>query len=257
MAINCERLNALKKPDHDSAYEFTTLSMETSAIASQLQKHGYGEHSSGRTMPRIGIPLLDIGVPYAEVVPGPTAESTAIAAVVSSKNSMDFPRLLDHTERFAYFAGYSVRSLFKGPETLTAIEALIGRGGQLRILLCDPSSAAVAARATAPVYADDARLRSDINKSIEHFGDLRKRIEAHFGDAAARFQLRLTAQLPPCAYFIVDDLCFTSLYTMGLSGGSGPTVVFQPGRAQVSYYDILLSDFVLAWDGALQPVVYA
>jgi hypothetical protein len=184
-------------------------------------------------------------------LPQDVSHATGIAAVISSKNVIDFPRLLTGCRRLAYFAGYSERALFARAPTVAAIEKLIENGRELRILLTHPESAAVTARSAAPLYTEENPLAEEIRRSLKAFGELRDRLVGRVGATVSdRCRIRVTKQLPACAYFFIDHHCFTSLYTQSLSGGSGPSMVYEPGVGRVTYYDILMQDFNAAWDTA-------
>lgn len=115
---------------------------------------------------------------------------------------IDFPRLLTGCRRLAYFAGYSERALFARAPTVAAMEKLIEEGRDLRILLTDLDAAAVLARSAAPLYTEENRLPEEIRRSVAAFDQLRERLVGRVGVTARdRCRLRLTKQLPACAFF--------------------------------------------------------
>lgn len=246
---NCVAIARLREPKQETETEYTMLAFEIAAIARQLQAWSYTNAAPASSSRDGQIPLAGVPVGEAKFFSADARKISGAVAVLTSKNIIDFPRLLGQCS-FAFFSGYSERSLFTRPETLDAIEQLLSRGGEFRLLLCHPDSDAVRSRSSALVYENKERLRTDIINSIAAFDAFRKRIGGTLGaEALRRCELRLTDQQPPCAYFFVDQYCFTSLYTSTLSGGSGQTIVFEPGADEVvSHYDLLMREFTKLWE---------
>jgi hypothetical protein len=71
---------------------------------------------------------------------------------------------------------------------------------------------------------------------------------------AQNFRLRLMLTIPPCSYFIVDDYCYVSLYSLRLSGGSGPCMIFKNSMEPNAYFAVLLQEFQLTWELASNDV---
>jgi hypothetical protein len=125
-------------------------------------------------------------------------------------------------------------------------------GADVRVLVCDPQSIAAAARAEAIAYSGPRDLTGDIQQTVREFELFRQslRDESIGGEAYDRCKLRLASTIPSSSYFILDDLCYVSLYSLRLTGGTGPCLVFKSRPGEVNaYFTILLQDFRLAWDG--------
>jgi hypothetical protein len=248
-----EQLSATS--EESTTPDYLILQAEEAALATQLQQWSYRLQrtpvgSSNRKVLVNQVPLVNIPMTpldYADEING---TRSGLRVVVSSKNLLDFPAILGECRNRAYFAGYSQRSLLLSEQNRVALRHAISAGADLRILLANPSAPAAIARATSLAYSTPSDLTDDIHQTQRAF----EQFYAFMGGVlqadllSTRCRLRLTNAIPPCSYFIVDDLCYVSLYSLRLTGGSGPCLIFRADEDGPSaYFSILLQEFRLAW----------
>src|SRR5262249_11806867 len=160
-------------------------------ISRQLQVWSY-EQPSKTVVDRI--PLVESSIGSSDVMSPGTKRATGLVAVGSSKNAIDFPPLPFPPSPVSDFCAYSAPSFFRYEATLAALTDFVDHGGELRILLCDPESQAVAARSSASIYdRASGRLHGDITGSAEAFRVLQEQMIARFGTkAASSCRMRMT-----------------------------------------------------------------
>jgi hypothetical protein len=224
------------------SFEYLVRQIEVANLSVTLKHWGYESHDRTSHSPhQKGI--LDERVPlsavpmtaldFADEFVGPATHASGLRAVLSSKHLIDLPSLLAACRERAYFAGYSQRSL----------------------LLNDQNRFALRARAMSMAYSSKKDLRDNIRQTLIAFNDFARHIgePSSTSSATNNCELRFTQTIPPCSYFILDDLCFVSLYSARLTGGMGPCLIFEAGLDTPNmYFSVLLQEFRLAWkDGTL------
>lgn len=244
-----------KDSDERTTAEYVMLQSEEASIATQLQQVSYsqaaalsvpGERRVVASIPLVAVPLTPVD--YAEEIPESISRRSGLVAIISSKNHLDFPALIAACRKRVYFSGYSQRSLLRTVQNRMGLQTALSAGAEVRVLLCDPESKAAAARADALAYSNPRDLTSDIRNTLRDFNEFRESLPREDG-SCDRCQVRLTATIPSSAYFILDDLCYVSLYSLRLTGGMGPCLVFKNDPDEVNaYFFILLQDFQLAWE---------
>ena len=257
-----EQLQALSATsDEATTPEYVILQAEEAAISTQLQQYSYNtvrqrkkhaaKHMLAGVIPLASLPSTKLD--YAEEVTDVALSRSGLVAVLSSKNLIDFPALLAGCKDRAYFMGYSQRSLFQNQPTSEAVVKALGNGADFKVLLVNPSSEVTIARAKSLAYTSYEDLIADINYTRGAFKAFLGELSAQqqFALSKPSCELRLMSTIPPCSYFIIDDLCYVSLYSLRLSGGSGPCLVFRNDPMEPNaYFAILLQEFQLAWDGS-------
>lgn len=254
-----DRLHALSATSNEATTpEYVMLQTEEATISTQLQQYSYVLRERSKTfaqpllagaLPLASLPSTEVD--YAEEVTDTATYRSGLVAVLSSKNLIDFPTLLASFRHRAYFMGYSQKSLLKSQQIKEALLKSLENGTDIRILLVSPDSEVTMARARSLAHVSHEDLLADIEFTRNAF----KSFLAQLPEAQEKnqnFGLRLMSTIPPCSYFIIDDLCYVSLYSLRLSGGSGPCLVFKEDPMEPNaYFAILLQEFQLTWEGAL------
>lgn len=251
-----EKLNALSATsDEATTTQYVILQTEEAAISTQLQQYSYFISQRTRITPSYvvagGVPLVkipDTKLEFLEEYPK-TDSRSGLVAILSSKNLIDIPALIRTSETRAYFAGYSQRSLFQSQPTQAAIIESHKKGVDFKVLLVHPDSEATRARSQSLAYSEPLNLVQDILSTRSAYKEFKKSVPVL--QKGSNLSLRLTSFIPPCSFFIIDDLCFVSLYSIRLSGGSGPCLVFKNDPSEPNaYFAVLLQEFHLIWDRA-------
>src|SRR5438045_3858072 len=128
--------------------------------------------------------------------------------------------------------------MFTRKDNVEAMTAALRKHVDIKILVVHPDSPAAALRSREPVYQDATKLIQDIRDTIllaNRFLNDNPIVATAFKDGI--FDVRATLRVPYCSYFIVDDLCYVSLYSRLLSGSSAPAFVFMVMQSdQTGYY---------------------
>lgn len=243
--------------------EFVMLSAEVAALTTQLQMLHYTERTPrSRAADCGGIPLISLRsstLDYAEVMPSSVRARSGLRGILSSKNVIDLPVLIQGTSNRLWFAGYSQRLLFKISAIRTALKAAVAKGVDVRILLVDPYSAAALARGRSEVYERTSNLSSDILETCSACAELVRELrEESVAETNEQFQveLRLCQEVLSSSYFFADDICICSLYSSSIRGGSGTAFVFGSSSLQpTGYFQVLLRDFQNAWGQSKRGVL--
>jgi hypothetical protein len=242
-----------------TATDVTILSMELSNIELQLGRHeenlGPGHLATRLDIGEGSIPLNFSSEKQAFSVARDTDDlirEIGLVAALRTKDMIKVSAVIRGARRLVWFAGYSNRLTFETSDNRTALAQAIGRGADFRALLCNPDSAVVSIRAAEPVYPDTEKLIRDIKASLSSAANFYDQVYSTIsGKSRGPFGVRLSSSIPPCSYFLIDDLCYVSLYTSRMSGGLAPAFVFrsaEPGR--VGFYEILREEFLQAWASA-------
>lgn len=256
LIADLQALNAT--PNEHTTPDYLILQAAEASLSTLLQQWNYEKDAVPPPEVQIvaGIPLVAIpltSVDYAVEVMGQPAERSGLVAIISSKNRLDFPGMIAACRERVYFAGYSQRSLMLSEGNRLALGTALQAGADVHVLVCDPNSRAAAARAEAIAYSGLRDLTGDILQTIREFENFRESL-LHMADGEEQYercQIRMSTTIPSSSYFILDDLCYVSLYSLRLTGGTGPCLVFQNRPDEVNaYFGILLQDFRLAWDGS-------
>ena len=98
-----------------------------------------------------------------------------------------------------------------------------------------------------PLYESPDYFISTINDIIGHGLDFYKQIEQELGESRAkeRFQFKQSSRSPRWSYFIVDDTCYISFYSIKTSGSAAPCFVFR-GLPNVmnNYFHVIRQEFL-------------
>lgn len=250
LAAKIAELNA--GTSEETALDLVVLSIELANIELQLGRvDSEGAATTAETFLEVSgveIPLRPSSERQAFSVTADSQdvlEQTGIAGVLRTKECLDIPRLIDSATRRVYFAGFSNHLTFERAENVEALCGALSRGVEVKVLICDPTSPIAEARASEPVYADPGELFREIDRSVAAARDfwLRKCRDLSL-ESRGPFEVRLTGSVPPCSYFLADDLCVASFYTGRLSGNVAPSLLFVPtGGRSVGLFEILLDEF--------------
>jgi hypothetical protein len=250
-----ERLLASKEDysDDSATARWVDLSLQVSALDLQLGQHAQESASSSPSAeptPSKQRILLRKGA-LAGDGEGPI-NPVGFLSGVRNKEEIDIASMIAASKKIVRFAGYSQKYTFALPDNLSAIEAAAERGVSLQFLISDPAAAATLVRANAQLYSTSTELITDIEDSIGHYARFIAHLRAGGKDhIGSRIEMRLTDSIYPCSYFVIDDLCFVSLYMQRLSGSLGPCLVFEDeGGSEVGYYHLLLQEFAVVFASA-------
>jgi hypothetical protein len=235
------------------------LSLEIASIDGQLgtfeEAFGNRKNSNHDAMlvsgmvplkPSTETQLYEIPVPKGKAM----ARSFGLVAMLRGKDDVDIPKLIRSSQADVWFCGYSQKLTFQLEDNKTAILDAAGRGVRLRFLIVDPRSQAAAVRALHPVYDDKDELFRDISMTRGSFLAFLNEYElARTSFKNGLLSMRYIATIPACSYFIVDQMCFASLYTQRLTGTSAPCFIFSSAPEGYSgYYEMLREDFKEAFE---------
>jgi len=249
-------------PDYEreeAAGEIVYLSVELASIDLQLGtfEDTLGQDRSAREQAHVELGGVNVPLKPSARVAGALAvvtheqNSVGLVATVRNKEDIDISELITGSKSIVWFAGYSQKLTFQLPENRTAIAEACRRGVGLKFLITDPTSHAAIVRASLPVYPDGSDLIHDIHTAISNFTKLvTEESLGPSGRCAGEVALRMTMSPPPCSYFLIDNLCFMSIYSHHLTGTAAPCLVFSerdPGN--VGYYELLREEFRAAFEG--------
>lgn len=235
----------------DKTDELLLLQHEYSSLAIQLNEAHWipspRYHEPILSAMRIPIKAMnDQQLDYACVVPDSVSVRCGLIAFISSKNLLDFPKLLSASTEQIAFGGYSNRPLFLNERNIIALETAIRAGTRVSVMVIDPASDSARMRAEEPIYDDPAHFFADIQHTIAEGRKFFERICKTLGEEIAneRFSLRSSKRIPRTSYFIVDDTCYLSFYSISLTGSAAPCFVFRrlPGVAN-NYFHVVQKDF--------------
>jgi hypothetical protein len=249
-----EKLLASKEDysDDSATARWVDLSLQVSALDLQLGQHA--QEASGSPAPEVSAVsqhriLLRNGASAGDG--DGQINPVGFLSGVRNKEEIDIAGMIAASTQIVRFSGYSQKYTFALLDNLSAIEAAAERGVSLQFLISDPAAAATLVRANAKLYSTSTELITDIEDTIDHY----VRFIAHLGaigdHVASQVEMRLTDSIHPCSYFIIDDLCFVSLYMQRLSGSLGPCLVFgDEGGSEVGYYHLLLQEFAATFSSS-------
>jgi len=183
---------------------------------------------------------------FAIAMPNDVISTTGLVAFLSSKNLLDFPQLIRKGREFVELGGYSQGPLFKNPSNIDALQQLAKSSCKIRILVVDPDSDSARLRSLEPVYRSPESFLSAIHDTINGSREFYENLSSRLGETHATeyFEIRKTARVPPWSYFIIDDICYVSLYSRLLTGIKGPCLVFKSTPGVVNnYYQLMRQDF--------------
>jgi hypothetical protein len=177
--------------------------------------------------------------------PNALIEQTGLVGVARTKEAIKIADLIERAQRFVWFAGYSNRLTFEIKANRDALLQALTRGIDFRAILCHPDSPVVSIRAAEPVYADNHELIRDIRASLDHATSFWVQASAVLeAKCLESFRVRLVRSIPPCSYFIIDDLCYAGFYTSRMSGGLAPSFLFKSAElGQIGFYETLMEEF--------------
>jgi len=248
-----KRLTELDSDNQETLPEYIMLSAEVAALWLQLQETHYA--TTKRTGAKLvaEIPLVSLApsaLDYAEEMTSSVEARSGLRAILSSKNMIDLPALLDTAISRLWFAGYSERLLFSIPAVRSSLMEAALRPVDIRILLVHPDSPAAQARRLSEAYAKPSDLFEDIATTIKGFEEFELELRASAADKSVPVHcaLCLSHSMLSSSFFFVDDLCIASLYSAHLTGGAGAALVFRSSSVQPKgYFQVLLREFQSAW----------
>ena len=253
-----KQFNNIEKQVHNLTkhWEKTTelLKLQNEYTSLSIQLRSVGRLSSSPTLEpslqKLKIPVKQprtSGFEYACATSQSVASISGLIAMISSKRLLDFPTLIASAEKNISFGGYSNRSLFRKDENVNALKKAILSGVVLQVLVVNPSSQAAYLRSMEPLYESPDYFISTINDIIGHGLDFYKQIEQELGESRAkeRFQFKQSSRSPRWSYFIVDDTCYISFYSIKTSGSAAPCFVFR-GLPNVmnNYFHVIRQEFL-------------
>jgi hypothetical protein len=229
------------------------LSAEVAALTLQLQEYHSAATTASKAPVIAGIPLNRLpksALDYAEEMPSSDLARSGLRGILSSKNLIDLPALLQTAVARLWLAGYSERLLFTVPEVRASLRDAATRGVDIRILLVHPDSPAALARSLSEAYANPRDLFADILTTRNAFAEFDRDLRATGAAEAPKLQceLRLCKNILSSSFFSVDDLCICSLYSSNLTGGMGTAFVFGSSSVQPNdNFQVLLREFQGTW----------
>ncbi|AEW01131.1 hypothetical protein A4D02_14310 [Niastella koreensis] len=238
----------------ENTSEIISLSLDCLALDVQLDEIGWFNDSPTVSLKDLNIPLTALSkspTEYAAMTNAEIASPSGLVAMLSTKNMLDFPTLIKNAKEEISFGGYSNRPLFLKIENKTALKEAIGKGIKVKVLVVNPQSTAAQLRANEPLYKDPKNLIESINNTIEQGKNYFRELQLHYGEfiASKYYDLRASSRIPKWSYFIIDDKCYLSFYSMSYSGSSGPCFVFQNvGESLHNYYHVVRQEFLTLFE---------
>jgi hypothetical protein len=218
----------------DNVDELLTLQQEFGSLGVQLRNTNWLPTAPNHepTLEKLGIPTRTPSkeqLEYACAAGDSIAGKSGLIAMISNKRLLDFPTLIRSAKKQLAFGGYSNRPLFLHEANVQALIEAIASGTRVRVMLVDPHCSVAQLRAEEPIYSAPEAFLYDIQQTInggksffEHLcGSIDRSI------ALSRFQLRSSKRVPRWSYFIIDDTCYLSFYSIVLTGSSAPCFVFR------------------------------
>ena len=96
--------------------------------------------------------------------------------------------------------------------------------------------------------SDSSLLTEQIEKSIAAAKGFCETVLTKEIDKGA-LRLRVSASTFAGSYFLVDDICFFSLYARKITGSRAPCLLFSKNAARLAgYFEVLEEDFLATWD---------
>ncbi|UPT69030.1 MAG: hypothetical protein M0D57_10595 [Sphingobacteriales bacterium JAD_PAG50586_3] len=247
---DAKRLSEIKGSSKETLHEFVILATEVAALTVQLSTT---QLASGvkNDMKEVGeVPLIGFSstLDYAEETPTDLRKRSGLSGILSSKNLINLPVLIDRAVSRIWFAGYSQRLLFTIPEIRVALLNAAKRNVDIRILMVDPDSLAGQARSLSQAYASPDDFFNDVRLTVQQFALFKEELEKDKPMNPVTCDLRLSKCMLSASYFFVDDTCICSLYSSNLTGGVGGAFVFNSSSVQSNgYYQVLLREFQSDW----------
>lgn len=225
-------------------HEFSCLSVQLDAAVPGLSPISYE--------PRLGTMRIPTRSPneehleYACSTGKVVSAKSGLIAMISSKQLLDFPKLFASATSQLAFGGYSNRPLFSSVANITALKTAMSVGAHVRVMVVDPISDAARLRSMEPVYTNPDGFLGDIRETIHRgrlfFEDACEDLGRE--NAAERFELRASTRVPRWSYFIVDDTCYLSFYSIGLTGSAAPCFVYRAlPDVTHNYFHIVQKEF--------------
>ena len=244
------RLMQLTKSPQNSD-ELVALEHEYSCISVQLRAATPTSLPESHE-PRLEAMRIPTRVPVEEhlefvcPVASSVSSKTGLIAVISSKQLLDFPKLFASATTQLCFGGYSNRLLFQSDANLDALKAAMLAGTHIRVMVVDPSSEAARLRSIEPIYAHSdkfiAEIRETIHSAQSFFVEASNKVGREI--ATCRFELCASTRVPRWSYFIVDDTCYLSFYSIGLTGSAAPCFVYRAlNDVNRNYFHVVQKEF--------------
>lgn len=245
------RLREISDSTEETASEYIKIMAEVTALTTQLQQTHYGitdENSTTEEVAELPLTAFSSSLDYAEEMQSGVRQRSGLSGILSSKNLINLPTLLDRAVGRLWFAGYSQRLLFTIPEVRAALMNAVSRKVDIRVLLVDPESPAGQARSVSEAYTKSSDFFDDVLATIQQYTKFKEEANELEDSINIRCNLRLCKSLLSASYFFVDDLCICSLYSSNLTGGAGAAFVFKSSSVQSNgYFQVLLREFQSAW----------
>lgn len=253
--LSTKRLFEISDSSEETLAEYIMLSAEVAALNIQLQQTQYAATDEKSEIKEVAeLPLTSLSaspLDYAEEMQANVRKRSGLSAILSSKNLINLPVLIDRTVSRLWFAGYSQRLLFTIPEVRSSLMNAAKRSVDVRILLVDPDSPAGQARSVSEVYTKADDFFEDVRATIQYYAKFKEELEASADSVNILCDLRLCKSLLSSSFFFADDLCISSFYSANLNGGSGGAFVFKSSSVQSNgYFQVLFREFQGAWGSA-------
>jgi len=236
-----ERLD-LDRPENASralaiARDVRTIELQVAAWRDLEAPHALNMNHRIEEIPLVpNSPLMISPVSMDLVHVLPDGHGADIVAVLESKDVINMASSIDAAVERVWFFGYSNKYAFRDSGNVQAIGAAAARGVDVSIVMVDPESPAALLRSAQPAYSSGNQLLLDIDESLEHL----EHIQALFPQWA---EVRLTAQVPPCSFFIIDDFCVASYYTSHSRGTAGRSAVYRQTEEELGFFEMLVLEY--------------
>jgi hypothetical protein len=235
----------------ETAVTYLALSEQIAVLNGQIHafEAGDGIARPGPSVAGVELRPLADGGEYAEELRSVRPGASGLKGILSSKNLIDLPVLIETATSRLWFAGYSQRLLFTPGPVREALARAAERGVEIRVLIVDPNSDAARARGQSHAYSRPDQLASDIDETIHAYRGFADEMQAGATiEGSKPVELRLSDTIISSSFFFVDMTCICSLYSFNLRGGSAPAFVLRgsPGSSH-DYFTLLLREFQSSW----------
>lgn len=234
----------------ETAVTYLALSEQIAVLNGQIHAFEKGDEVAcpGPSVAGVILRPLAEGGEYAEELRAGPPGVSGLKGILSSKNLIDLPALIDTASTRLWFAGYSQRLLFAPGPVREALARAAERYVDIRVLIVDPASDAARARGKSDAYSAPAELVADISETIEGYRSFADEFARTIPDDPRSVELRLCDAIISSSFFFVDSTCICSLYSFNLRGGSAPAFVLKGSRGSINdYFTLLLREFQRSW----------
>jgi hypothetical protein len=248
--------------DWENTTELLLLQHEFTSLALQLRRAGSLPYNTELepSLQKMNIPTSKPQSSQFEYTctMGPAVSSNSgLIAMISNKNLLDFPALISSAKKIISFGGYSNRPLFLSINNKIALNKAILKGVIINVLVVDPASRPARLRAEEPIYDSPEQFIINIETTIELGKKFYENIVSEIGmqQASKLFKFKASARTPRWSYFIVDDTCYLSFYSITMTGSAAPCFIFRglPGVIN-NYYHVVKQEFTQLFEESINLI---